>query len=309
MADTSHRSPGNLELTGEYLTAMEAVSANLMGRLPDSDELWQILGQTEALLLQAQMMHTPTKELFGKGGIAGFCQSIIDEQMHGKKETPPPASHTVSHEKKQRKTTNERIRKKKNLVTLVILLVWLLIIAILLAWYTGMIAYLLHPHDAYLSELYNFSSETTVLQDTEAHLTLSLSASGVQRQELYRSGEDFVSLTYFSYDEDTLSAENGGLKRYWIELSYPRHTSFSEVTYIAPSETGSSTVTLSNGEVLTQSIRWKDDTCNDQGIASVKLYVFDLPKDTDTENLTIDISLDPMVQVRWTRNTVGPRAQ
>ena len=40
MADTSHRPPGDLELTGEYLAAMEAISANLMGRLPDSEELW-----------------------------------------------------------------------------------------------------------------------------------------------------------------------------------------------------------------------------------------------------------------------------
>lgn len=308
MADTSHHPPGNLELTGEYLAAMEAVSANLMGRLPDSEKLWQILGQTETLLLQAQLMQTPTKDLFGKGGIAAFCQSIIDEQLHGKKGTPP-ASVTVSREKKQRKTTNERIRKKKNLVTLIILVAWLLIIAVLVSWYTGVIAYLLHPHEAYLSELYNFSSETTVLQGTEVHLTLPLSSEGIQRQELYRSGEDYVTLTYLGYDEDTLSAEKGGLRRYWIELSYPRHTSFSEVTYISPSETGTSTVTLPSGEVLTQSIHWKDDDCNDQGIASVKLYVLSIPKDTDIENLTIDISLDPMVHVRWTRNTVGPRAQ
>ena len=308
MADTSHRPPGHLELTGEYLAAMEAISANLMDRLPDSEELWQILGQTETLLLQAQLVQTPIKDLFGKGGIAVFCQSIIDEQLHGKKETPP-ASVTVSRERKQRKTTNERIRKKKNLVTLIILVVWLLIIAILVSWYTGVIAYLLHPHEAYLSELYNFSSETTVLQNTEVHLTLSLSSEGVQRQELYRNGEDYVTLTYLGYDEDTLSAEKGGFRRYWIELSYPRHTSFSEVTYTSPSETGTSTVTLPSGELLTQSIHWKDDDCNDEGIASVKLYVLFLPKDTDPKNLAIDISLDPMVHVRWTRNTVGPRAQ
>ncbi len=309
MADMSYRPPGDLELTGEYLAAMEAVSANLMNRLPDSNELWQILGQTEMLLLQAQLTNTTTKDIFGKGGIAGFCQSIIDEQLEGKKTVNPPASVTSSHEKKKRKTSNKRVQKKKNLVTLAILIAWLLIVAILLAWYTGMLAYLLHPHNAYLSELYNFSSETTAIQDTEVHMTLTLSTGTSQRTELYRNGEDYVTLTYIGCDEDTLPADKGGLKRYWIELSYPRHTSFSEVTYIAPAETGTSTVTLQNGEILTQSIDWKDDDCNDQGIAYVRLYVLSLPKDTNTDGLTLDLSLDPMTHVRWTRNSVGPRAK
>ena len=309
MADTSFRPPGDLELTGEYLAAMEAVSATLMSRLPDSQELWQILGQTETLLLQAQLTNTPPKSLFGKGGIAGFCQSIIDEQLEGKTTVKPPASVTTAPDKKIRRTSNKRIQKKKNLVTLAILIGWLLIITILISWYTGVIAYVLHPHKAYLSELHNFSSETTILTGTETHMTLELNSGALQHTDLYRNGSDYVTLTYIGYDEDSVSAEKGGLRRYWIELAYPLHASFSEVSYIAPAESGTASVTLPSGEVLTQEIYWKSEDNNDQGVVYIKLYILSLPKDTNTDGLSVDVSLDPMIRVQWTRNAVGPRAK
>ncbi len=308
MANLSPNSSGNLELSGEYLAAMKTVSAHLMSRLPDGEALWQILGQTETLLAQAQLTGTPPSALFGEGGIAGFCQSIVDEQLKEQKGRAIPATVSSSRTEKKKKTSDKHVKRKKNLVTAAILTGWLLVVSLLLGWYTGLLSYFFHPYDSYLAELHNFTSQTTVLSGTEASVTLSLTSGAVQQQELYRSGEDYVTLTYVGYDEDELPAEKGGLRRYWIELSYPRHTAFSEITYVSPAESGTSTVVLPSGETQTQSIYWKSDGCNEQGIAYLRLYVLALPKDTPSDGLTCILSLDPMTQVHWSRNAVGPRS-
>jgi DNA-binding ferritin-like protein (Dps family) len=71
--------PSESDLKGIYLQAMREISARLMDALPADDELWQTLGQVEAMLLEAQIQGMPLKSLFGQGGVASFCQSIVDE--------------------------------------------------------------------------------------------------------------------------------------------------------------------------------------------------------------------------------------
>jgi DNA-binding ferritin-like protein (Dps family) len=87
------------ELNGIYLQAMREISARLMDALPAGDELWQTLGQAEAMLLEAQMQGIPLQSLFGQGGVPSFCQSIVDEYRadHGQAEdTMIPASQDPS---------------------------------------------------------------------------------------------------------------------------------------------------------------------------------------------------------------------
>ena len=307
MSDTSNHSPLETELTGEYRTAMETVSARLMSRLPDSEELWLILSQTETLLTQAQLTKTPVQTLFGKGGVAGFCQSIIDEQIKKHPQGSITAAESKPSEAKKRKTADKQIQKKKNLVTVAIIAGWLLLVSVLIGWYTGLISYLLHPQESYLSELHNFSSNTTILADTKVQVTLPLTSGQLQQEVIYQDGSDSVALTYIGCDEDELSAEKGGLRHYWIEFSYPRHTSFSEITYISPAESGTATVTLPDGKTITQSIYWKSDGCSQNGLAYVRLYVLSLPKNTNTDGLSFELSLDSMTHVQWTRHSVGPQ--
>lgn len=307
MDSTSQRPPGNFELTGEYLHAMETISAQLMNSLPSGDDLWRVLGQTEALLIEAQIQKTPLSKLFGKGGIAGFCQSIIDEQQGGKKQASPPAISDRPTHKKARETTNRRTRKKKNIITLLVVLAWLLLVAILLCQYTGILPYLMDNHSFYLKELHNFEAEVTLLEDTATSITVPLVAHTPDTRVLYREGGYEVAITYVGFDESHY-VEDKPLRRWWIELTYTQVDSFTEITYISPPETGTATVTLADGKEVTQDLHWHDNGYNSDGTAFVRLCFFETDPQTVTEDGTATISFDPMTLVRWQRTGIGLKA-
>jgi len=161
MADESKWSSGNLALTGEYFFAMEAISTHLMRRLPNDPELWQLLGQVETLLTEAQMTETPTTALFGKGGVAGFCQTIIDEKTHGQHDTSTIPRSPKNEPRRERNTRNTRIRRKKNLLTAIIITVWCIAVVGLIGQYIGFWPYLWGDCTYYLEELYNFTPTGT----------------------------------------------------------------------------------------------------------------------------------------------------
>lgn len=308
MAGTSPNRPENLELTGEYLSAMETVSSLLMNRLPGGDELWRILGQTEALLLEAQMTGTPLSTLFGKGGVAGFCQSIIDEKSGSDKENTAPAITDKASKKKPRSTTNRQTKKRKNLITAAVVVAWLIIVTLLVGQYTGFLPYLRDPYGFYRSELHNFDVEVTELADSRVTVTLPITAHTPDRQVLYQSDDFQVTLTYVGFDEDSYT-ENDPLRRFWVELTYTQISDFSEIAYVSPAETGTVTVTLADGQVLTQELHWKSDGYYGD-TAFVRLYFLEVPKNTVvTADGQAEITFDPMSLVRWTRTGIGIRAK
>ncbi len=307
MADTNKHIPDNLELTGKYLAAMKTISAHLMNRLPEGEALWRTLGQTEALLLEAQMTETPLEKIFGKGGVAGFCQSVVDELVEGKTNGSIPAAEHKSKAAKPRQTANEQIKKKKNLITAAVLLLWCLLIAFLVGQYTGYLTYLFSPADFYLSELHNFRAEETVIPDSKITLSVPVRSTSSEPQILYRSGDYTVSLTYVGFDEDSYT-EGDPLRRWWVEFSYTQISDFSEVTYVSPAQSGTATVTLASGEVLTQPLHWQGDGYYGD-TAYVRLYFLEIPKDTPTDGLSAEISFDDMTLVRWIRAGIGIRAK
>ncbi len=307
MSNTSKRPPEDLELTGEYLTAMETVSAHLMNHLPGGDDLWRILGETETLLLEAQMTGTSLSKLFGKGGVAGFCQSIIDERSGKASGDTLPAIADKASRKKPRATTNHHTKKRKNLVTVLVLAAWLVVVALLVGQYTGFLPYLMDPHGFYLSELHNFNAEVTELEDSRVTVTLPITTHTPDRQVLYQSDEFRVTLTYIGFDEDSYT-EDDPLRRWWVELTYTQIADFSEITYVSPAETGAVTATLADGQVITQGLHWKGDGYYGD-TAYVRLYFLETPKNTVTQGGTAEISFDPMTLVKWTRTGVGIRAK
>ena len=308
MADTNQYKYDDLELTGEYLTAMKTISAHLMNRLPEGDALWRTLGQTEALLLEAQMTGTSLEKIFGKGGVAGFCQSLVDELTKEKMDGAVPASSSfVKRTAKPRQTANRQTRRKKNLITAGVIFLWCLLIAFLIGQYTGYLPYLFSPSDFYLSELHNFAAEVTKIPDSEVTLSIPVRASNAEAQILYHSDSYTVSLTYVGFDEDSYT-EDDPLRRWWVELTYTQTADFSEVSYISPAQSGTATVTLANGDVVTQEIHWQGDGYYGD-TAYVRLYFLEIPKETPTEGCSAEISFDAMTLVRWTRTGVGIRAK
>ena len=115
---TSSKNTPSMELEGVYLRAMQDISARLMEALPAEESLWQTLAQTESLLLEAQFSGASPQDVFGIGGVAGFCQSIVDEynQRRAGELRDIPAAHDPAV-RKSRKTHTPRsdimIRRKR----------------------------------------------------------------------------------------------------------------------------------------------------------------------------------------------------
>lgn len=307
MADTSKHPLEHSELTGEYREAMTSISVYLMERLPAGDDLWRILGQTEALLLEAQLSGTPLSELFPKGGVGGFCQAIVDERTGGKPRVDNPAAEERSPRKRVKSTNNLRAKRRKNLVTVCVITVWVLLISLLLAQYTGFLPYLCAPQTAYLEELHNFEVSSTPLGGSEASVSVPLLSHVPDGSLLYEAGDHAVRLSYVGFDEDELSADEGGIRRWWVELTFDKSVSFSKVSYVSPAETGTATVTLSDGQVLTQALVWQDEGQYENGTAYIRLYFLETPKSTPTEGSVAEIRFDTMSLVTWTRTGVGPQ--
>ena len=134
--------PAATELEGIYLQAMKEVSVRLMDALPAGNDLWEMLGQVEAMLLEAQLREMPLSELFGDGGVSAFCQSIVDEyKADGEVVTPASASRLVKPEKRL-DGPRGGLNYRRHLVRSGILAVVLtLAFALIALWYTGILRY------------------------------------------------------------------------------------------------------------------------------------------------------------------------
>ena len=192
------------------------------------------------------------------------------------------------------------------MITALIIVVWLLLIAFLIGQYTGFVRYMFHPQTFYLQELHNFNAEVTEVPLSQTTVTIPLKVQAPEPQILYRDENYTITLTYVSFDEDSYTQKNP-TRRWWVEISYTRHASFNEVSYVSPAQSGTATVTLANGETVTQELRWQGESY-DENTAFVRLCFLEVPKDTPTEGCFASISFDAMSHVRWTRTGIGSRA-
>ncbi len=313
----------SMELEGKYLRAMEEISAHLMDHLPAEETLWQTLSQTEALLIEAQMQNASLYDVFGNGGTAAFCQSIVDEyrQTHpyveGKDPVPLPASRDPSlHHKAAKNEPRSGINyHRKRRGTVLLITAMSLAFLLLAAWYTGFLHFLTVGSAYYLDELHNFTSTAEPIAGAPmASFTVPLARATDIGLILYSDGDGHtITLTEIyatDYRLDTGTAENVRLtdyRRWFLRLKYPVDAGYLSVSYIEPGISGEATLTLPDGTVHTSKISLESSGSDRQGYEYVVLKVLDLPADIPVEGCDLAVTLNPPKRIVWTRTGVGER--
>ena len=312
--------PASPELTGEYLRAMQEISARLMDVLPDGQELWATLGQAEALLLEAQMTATPVSEIFPQGGVAAFCQSIIDEYRadHAEAgETPLPASKEKNH----RKNKSEKPRggvgaTRYRRIRMSLTVVFVLALVTLFVWYTGFLRYLTDGTAFYHEELYNFENTVSDPIGEPVTLTVPLEMKTGLGEFLYNDGGDYsVMLVSMNYRDHWRAVEDGetentvyrNMRAWSIGLRYTVKADFFGISYVEPAMTGTARITLADGTVIESVIRPESSGVPGDGYEYIYLTVADLPQKTDVKGATVTITLEPCRFVTWERTGMGRR--
>lgn len=309
--------PDRIELEGIYLQAMKEASVRLMDALPAGDELWDMLGQIEAMLLEAQLREMPLNELFGDGGVAAFCQSIADEYAADGKISRPASSRRLAKSCKRADGPRGGIGHHRHRVTsVVIALILTLSFCLLALWYTGILRYWTEGDSYYLEELHNFQSTVTETLSPPIEITMPLKRTSVQAQTLYTDAAGYtISLTALDTYEHAVGYvhPDAGKTAYrkmtaWILcMSYTVKSDFNRVTYVEPPSTGTVTVTLADGTVCHGKITWMESGGLADGREYARLSVVELPSDTDLEGAVLTVSLDPPKLVEWNRISTGLR--
>ncbi len=314
------------ELTGIYLQAMQDISARLMEALPAEDSLWQTLTQAESLLMEAQLMGSSLHDVFGNGGIAAFCQSIVDEYNQNrageKRDTPAARDRSLRTSRKDPEPRGGINRRRKRQVTASLIVAFSLLFVFLTVWYTGLLSYWVKGSAYYLDELYHFSSTITPLAEEPIGVTLPMTPQTGIGQVLYADTKGhtitlqeltFSERLYEVTDTDGESDESESTAVYrkniiWcIRLRYPVDVKYMDVTYIEPGTTGTATLTLPSGETVTTSISSYSSGADGRGYEYVMLEVMDIPEDTDITGGSLTIILDPPKLVEWKRIGTGKR--
>ena len=312
--------PASPELTGEYLRAMQEISARLMDVLPDGQELWATLGQAEALLLEAQMTATPVGEIFPQGGVAAFCQSIIDEYRADRAEdgeTPLPASKEKDHRKPKAEHPRGGIGVTRyRRIRIALTVVFALALVTLFAWYTGFLRYLTDGTAFYHEELYNFENTVSDPVGEPVTLTVPLEMKTGLGEYLYTDSGDYsvvlVSMGYRDHMRAVEDAETGktvyrNMRAWSIGLRYTVKADFFGISYVEPAMTGTARITLADGTVFESAIRPESSGVPGDGYEYIYLTVADLPQKTDVKGATVTITLEPCRRVIWERSGMGRR--
>lgn len=312
-----------MELEGPYLRAMQEISARLMNNLPAGDELWQVLGQAEALLIEAQLQGVHPDKVFGNGGVAGFCQSIMDEfeQARRAAEGDEPPTHTPAADDP---STRRRIRdndprgginyRRKRIFSAFLAVVLALLFTWACLWYVGVWRYWTEGSGFYLQELYNFTFETVKTDEAPPTVTLPLSVTSGLNQVLYADGLYTVTLTGLDFHDhaEALPNKDGPIiaqtvHSWSIRLEYTVLADFSTVSYVEPVAEGTATVTLADGTVLTGKLSHRDSGPVGEGREYAVITVVDIPASTSVAGATLTVSLDPPQLVTWERISTGRR--
>ncbi len=316
----SQKSPrSQMELQGPYLAAMQEISSRLMDSLPGDDHLWQTLAQTEILLLESQRGDVPLREVFGAAGVAGFCQSIIDEdkarrRASGKTAVPSrPASRERLTQAKQEPKGEAYIRKRR--ATVIMTVGALLLCSVLACWYLGIFNFLLGGSSYYLDELYNFDNRTETVSDEPITITLPLERNRSLDRTLFTDAQggaivltdlDVKTVKIFAEDDSgrEITVER---KRWYIRMTYPVDASFTEVSYTEPVARGTVTLTLADGTTHTATVAGTSSGPAERGYEFTNFTLIELPTDLDTAGATITVTLDPPHRVIWERTSLGRR--
>lgn len=310
--------PVTSELTGEYLRAMQEISTRLMDVLPAGDDLWRTLGQSEAMLLEAQNQGMPLRDIFGPGGVAAFCQSILDEyRADGGEAVPTPASQDRSIKTKQSAKEprgGETYRRKRRMTALLSVLA-VLLIATLGLWYVGLLRYWFTGTEFYLKELHNFKETVTPVESDPPAFTLPLQKATGLEHILYTDGVYTLTVNEIGYNEylKAVRDENSGktvyerARSWYVSVSYNVDANFRRINYVEPSANGTATVTLADGTQYRSRISWFNSGSGGDGYGYARLIVIDLPADLNTEGATVELDPEAPVRVRLDRIGTGRR--
>ena len=318
------------ELSGAHLKAMQDISSLLMDKLPANDFLWQTLAQAEALLIEAQMKDIAPRDVFGAGGVAAFCQSIVDEyHAHhqsgelGNKDVPASRDRSIRKDEHPHGPRGVRNSRRKRRTTIAMISAFSLAFVLLACWYVGLIRYVTNHTGFYLDELHNFENTVTAINTAPFSATLPLRQDSDLHVEVYTAptGESIRLTTMIAEEHDVYINDNaiettfdGSTQvkkktfiKWKIRFTYSIKTSFTEISYVEPGSNGTATVTLADGTEHTFTLRGDSSGTLDEGYEYIYITAADLEKDIDTTGATIRIELEPPHYVVWKRTGLGGR--
>ncbi len=315
--DPAPHSAPPTELEGIYLHTMQEISVRLMETLPAGDDLWRTLGQVEALLLEAQFQGRELKEIFGKGGVAAFCQSILDEYASEGKTGGLPAAQDKAvgrAPKTQEPRGGINYRRKRRFTAGFIVLASLLLCA-LAFWHVGLWNYWTGGSSYYLEELHNFEETVTPISHVSLTLELPLTQKVDMDQVLYTDGENTLTVSEVGcmqyvkeiLNENTDKTVHQKTNLWYLNIVYTVDANFRNITYVEPNARGIATVTLADGTKQTAPISWLNSGVFERGYEYVRLVVIELPADVDTAGATVSVDLGVPNLVHLKRISTGRR--
>ena len=315
---------GGFELEGRYLQAMQSISTSLMEVLPDGERLWEILGKTEALLLEAQMTHTPVEELFPHGGVAGFCQSIIDEYKTEQGQAPAQGKTAVpaSKDKKTRKAGHSKTprggegARRYRRVTKLLTVLAILLVAAALIWQSGFLRFLVKGSAFYHEELHNFENTIMEPRGEELTFTIPLSPTAGLGQVIYADPEGYtVTLDALNSRERVVQGigedgkpANKRIIGWHVTLLYTVDAGFSRVRMVTPEPRGTAILTLADGTTYESTLSSDSSGPASRGLEYISITVLDgIPKDTDLRGATLTVTMTAPIYRVWERVGMGAR--
>ena len=315
---------GAFELEGVYLQAMQTVSTSLMEVMPDGEELWEILGKTEALLMEAQMTATPVEELFPHGGVAGFCQSILDEYKTkegyspkgGKTAAPASRRRNRFKDGKPKSPKGGEGARRYRRVTKLLTVCGVLLLAVFLVLQSGLHRFIMQGSAYYHEELYNF--ENTVMEPCSESLTFSLTPvemTGLE-QVLYTDAEGYtIRLSEIGYREREVQGmdENGRpvkkkLVNWYVTLHYTVDAGFFRIHTVTPEPRGTAVLTLSDGTVYESVLTSDSSGPLSKGVEFMQITVLEgIPRNVSLAGATLTVTMAPPTYRVWERVGMGTR--
>ena len=314
----------SFELEGRYLQAMQTISVSLMEVLPDGERLWEILGKTEALLMEAQMTATPIEELFPNGGVAGFCQSVIDEYKAemgadtvGKKSPVPASRDKRSDAGKSKKKPRGgegalRYRRVSKLLTVLAVLV----LAAVLVWQSGFYRFVTMGSAFYHEELHNFENTVIEPRGEELRFTVTPTTLTGLEQVIYTDAEGYViKLSSVDSRERTAIVINEDGKRvamtvvdWYVTLRYTVNAGFSHICTVSPEARGTARLTLADGTVYESTLTSDSSGPLSRGWEYAQITVMDgIPKSVNLSGAVLTVTVEPPVYRVWERIGIGKR--
>lgn len=312
--------PSESDLKGVYLQAMREISGRLMDTLPAGDELWHILGQAEAMLLEAQLREMPLNILFGQGGVPSFCQSIVDEYNadHGQNEgTVLPASldPSVRESRKPKEPRGGKGYQRKKRLTVALAALAVLLVVCLAFWYVGLFRYWIEGSSYYVKELHNFKETVTAADQEPIYFQIDLKKAYGLNRVIYDDGTYRMTLHDVDYneyvkayrDEATGETEYRKTRGWYFTLIYTVHADFNTVSYVEPNAKGTVKVTLSDGSILSGDLSWLNSGAHGEGTEFMRFIIFESPENTDLTGAKVEVDLGIPNLVKLERISTGFR--